>query len=162
MAEDEGNNYSTRCLFIIRIISPEELATIQGRIYRNGNDLTFIFHVITIFQQTLNTIILGCGFVQIDPDDKYITYECINPMNDFEVNEIPIVEIKEKQANYGLYCVICLENFILFQPKRKKRKSKPIKKQVKKLSCGHIYHHCCIVPWLRSAATCPICRKVVF
>lgn len=31
-----------------------------------------------------------------------------------------------------------------------------------KLSCDHTFHFRCIDRWIRTSATCPICRKVVF
>lgn len=29
------------------------------------------------------------------------------------------------------------------------------------LGCGHVFHHACLAPWLRSHNTCPTCREQV-
>eukprot|EP00427_Karlodinium_veneficum_P043615 CAMPEP_0169265504 /NCGR_PEP_ID=MMETSP1016-20121227/45808_1 /TAXON_ID=342587 /ORGANISM="Karlodinium micrum, Strain CCMP2283" /LENGTH=296 /DNA_ID=CAMNT_0009349165 /DNA_START=184 /DNA_END=1074 /DNA_ORIENTATION=- len=43
------------------------------------------------------------------------------------------------------HCAICRDCFILSDA-------------VKQLPCGHEFHDCCIVPWLQSNCSCPICR----
>lgn len=42
-------------------------------------------------------------------------------------------------------CAVCTEEFELNEP-------------AKKMPCSHVYHSECVVPWLRSHATCPECR----
>ena len=45
-------------------------------------------------------------------------------------------------------CVICQDSYQLGQ-------------DVLWLSCNHVFHRECILPWLKSSSTCPICRAHV-
>lgn len=31
--------------------------------------------------------------------------------------------------------------------------------QIKKLSCGHLFHATCVANWLLSTGICPVCRQ---
>ncbi|KAJ0971470.1 hypothetical protein J5N97_019429 [Dioscorea zingiberensis] len=42
-------------------------------------------------------------------------------------------------------CVICLESFVPNE-------------QVLVTPCNHVFHHDCLVPWLKSQGKCPVCR----
>ena len=48
----------------------------------------------------------------------------------------------------NLMCMVCLEPF--------KRHD-----QIGKLMCTHIFHKDCIYQWLKTNATCPLCREDV-
>mmetsp|Transcript_24208 Transcript_24208/g.51621 ORF Transcript_24208/g.51621 Transcript_24208/m.51621 type:complete len:123 (+) Transcript_24208:340-708(+) len=44
----------------------------------------------------------------------------------------------------GIECGICME---ADSPENWRR-----------LACGHSFHGCCVIPWLRENGTCPLCR----
>ena len=45
-------------------------------------------------------------------------------------------------------CMICQENYHLNDTLRK-------------LRCGHCFHHGCVDPWLLQSDLCPVCRKTI-
>ncbi|XP_078441080.1 E3 ubiquitin-protein ligase SIRP1-like [Wolffia australiana] len=63
------------------------------------------------------------------------------------VESIPGIEITEDSiaSDPSLTCAICKEEFV-------------VRSEGKKLICGHIYHQDCILPWLSSHSSCPVCR----
>ena len=62
------------------------------------------------------------------------------------VNSLPRVVINEKhQKHEGLACAICKEVL-------------PIGTEVNQLPCFHLYHPSCILPWLSTRNSCPLCR----
>ncbi|CAN6335382.1 unnamed protein product [Urochloa humidicola] len=55
------------------------------------------------------------------------------------IDALPTVEVSEP----GEVCAICKDDL-------------PV---ARRLPCGHLYHSCCIVPWLEVHNSCPICRS---
>ncbi|KAE8650921.1 E3 ubiquitin-protein ligase RNF181 homolog [Cucumis sativus] len=35
------------------------------------------------------------------------------------------------------------------------------KKKVCRIKCGHVYHRCCILTWVRTKLSCPLCRRKI-
>ncbi|XP_075229378.1 E3 ubiquitin-protein ligase Iruka [Lycorma delicatula] len=70
------------------------------------------------------------------------------PLAKDKIQEIPIVIITQDQVDSSLQCSVCWEDFKIDEP-------------VRKLSCEHVYHSPCIIPWLELHGTCPICRKTL-
>lgn len=60
------------------------------------------------------------------------------------VEALPTVEVKSTENEV---CAICKDKVFNNE-----------EEIVKQLPCGHMYHEDCIVPWLGSRNTCPICR----
>jgi hypothetical protein len=77
-------------------------------------------------------------------DNKIHNYICILPFMCLSSIENTCKYCKNKNKN-NIECAICLEI---------------LTKNVKKLSCNHIFHKKCIVQWKRKSNTCPLCRKV--
>lgn len=68
------------------------------------------------------------------------------PLEKEKIAEIPKVTINAEQVEMKLQCSVCWEDF-------------QIDEFVRKLTCAHVYHESCIIPWLELHGTCPICRK---
>lgn len=68
------------------------------------------------------------------------------PLEKDKIAEIPKVTISAEQVEMKLQCSVCWEDF-------------QIDEVVRKLTCAHVYHESCIIPWLELHGTCPICRK---
>lgn len=62
------------------------------------------------------------------------------------IDAIPTVKISLKDIRKDSHCAVCKEKFEL-------------RSRARKLSCNHIYHSDCIVPWLAQHNTCPVCRQ---
>lgn len=65
------------------------------------------------------------------------------PASKAAVSELPTVEIKS--VDEAVVCAICKDMV-------------SVGEMSKKLPCGHGYHGDCIVPWLSSRNSCPVCR----
>lgn len=52
-------------------------------------------------------------------------------------------------------CAVCKEQFSL-------ETEDPDEQVVVTLPCQHPFHEPCIMPWLKSSGTCPVCRQVPF
>nr|GLL27030.1 uncharacterized protein LOC109189890 [Ipomoea trifida] len=62
------------------------------------------------------------------------------------VNSLPCVVIKDQeQLDDNLACAICKDSL-------------SVGSVVNQLPCSHVYHPSCILPWLSSRNTCPLCR----
>jgi hypothetical protein len=67
-------------------------------------------------------------------------------MNDEQLQEIPKTTITEEQVQNELMCSVCFDDF------------QPNESEARKLPCDHIFHERCIFPWLKTNASCPVCR----
>ena len=65
------------------------------------------------------------------------------PAAKFAVESLKVVEIKTVDESY--VCAICKDGV-------------NVGEFVKEMPCGHGYHGDCIVPWLASRNSCPVCR----
>ncbi|KAI4353594.1 hypothetical protein L6164_002531 [Bauhinia variegata] len=62
------------------------------------------------------------------------------------VNSLPLVVIsKEHEQHEELVCAICKDGLTSGT-------------EANKLPCLHLYHPCCILPWLSARNSCPLCR----
>jgi len=62
------------------------------------------------------------------------------------VENLPSVVIStSNEINGGVTCPVCKDDM-------------PIQTIAKQLPCMHLYHSSCILPWLSSRNTCPVCR----
>src|ERR1700733_11896968 len=52
-------------------------------------------------------------------------------------------------------CAVCKEQFKL-------ETDDPDEQMVVTLPCTHPFHEPCILPWLKSSGTCPVCRSVAW
>ncbi|EOA28621.1 hypothetical protein CARUB_v10024842mg [Capsella rubella] len=81
-----------------------------------------------------------------DSEDEEEEQQILDPME-----AIPTVEISSSMVRgsssdeSSLLCAICMEDFVVGESARR-------------LPCNHLYHNDCIVPWLTSHNSCPLCR----
>lgn len=63
------------------------------------------------------------------------------------VNSLPRLLINEEHVKHdgGLVCAICKDVL-------------SVGTEVNQLPCFHLYHPCCILPWLSARNSCPLCR----
>ena len=69
------------------------------------------------------------------------------PASEKAIKELKKVEVKENNINdyKNMTCNICLDNF-------------EVGNILRILECNHEFHENCIITWLKSNNTCPICR----
>lgn len=56
-------------------------------------------------------------------------------MSSHNIEKVPFVEVAAEDVAKNLQCSVCMEDF-------------KFEESVRKLTCGHLYHNDCIVPWL--------------
>nr|GLL27028.1 uncharacterized protein LOC109189918 isoform X1 [Ipomoea trifida] len=61
------------------------------------------------------------------------------------VNSLPRIVIKDHKQLDDLACAVCKDSLF-------------VGTVVNQLPCSHVYHPSCILPWLSSRNTCPLCR----
>lgn len=62
------------------------------------------------------------------------------------IRMLPVVNVRPASDGQVLSCPICTEEFEFNEP-------------AKRLPCDHMFHSNCVVPWLKSHCTCPMCRE---
>jgi E3 ubiquitin-protein ligase RNF115/126 len=60
-------------------------------------------------------------------------------------SHLPDVAITAAHVDDGRECAVCKDAFA-------------VGGTASALTCGHLFHGACIVPWLERSATCPVCR----
>lgn len=67
-----------------------------------------------------------------------------------QINRLPVNEVSIDEARIGVEekrcCAVCLGGYEVGQKTRT-------------VACFHVFHQECIDPWLRTNATCPICKE---
>lgn len=69
------------------------------------------------------------------------------PASKTAVEALPAVKISEEHLrhDYSSECTVCKEDF-------------EVGEETRQLPCKHLYHHDCIMPWLKMHSSCPVCR----
>lgn len=67
-------------------------------------------------------------------------------MTDTQLEEIEKASITAEDIAAEIQCAICFDDYSQNES------------DVRKLPCNHLFHEKCIFPWLKSNATCPVCR----
>ncbi|KAF5390552.1 hypothetical protein D9757_002772 [Collybiopsis confluens] len=73
------------------------------------------------------------------------------PATDDIMEKLPREVLEEGSSTLDKDCAVCKEQFSL-------QTEDPEEQIVVKLPCGHPFHSSCILPWLKSSGTCPVCR----
>ncbi|KAF9567762.1 hypothetical protein CPC08DRAFT_518402 [Agrocybe pediades] len=73
------------------------------------------------------------------------------PAPEETIQKLPREVLEEGSRTLELDCAVCKEQF-------KIETEDPAEQIVVTLPCKHPFHEPCIVPWLKSSATCPVCR----
>ncbi|GAA5880692.1 hypothetical protein JCM16303_004314 [Sporobolomyces ruberrimus] len=69
------------------------------------------------------------------------------PATEEMIEKLPRVEVTEELLGHDTIkdCTICQDDFVLSET-------------LASLPCRHLFHPDCIVPWLKTSGTCPVCR----
>ncbi|KAF8367901.1 hypothetical protein PRIPAC_85730 [Pristionchus pacificus] len=62
---------------------------------------------------------------------------------------LPNSSVKQTHVDDQKQCFICMDTYT------------QVGEPVAEMTCGHIFHSPCIVPWLQANSTCPVCRAEV-
>uniref|UniRef100_A0A914Z000 RING-type domain-containing protein n=1 Tax=Panagrolaimus superbus TaxID=310955 RepID=A0A914Z000_9BILA len=65
-----------------------------------------------------------------------------------DLQHLPRSKVTQAHVDNEAQCTTCMDQFNLNE-------------EVGELGCHHIFHPDCIIPWLRSHNTCPVCRQQV-
>ncbi|KAJ8475029.1 hypothetical protein ONZ45_g15747 [Pleurotus djamor] len=73
------------------------------------------------------------------------------PAPEEKIQELPKEVLEEGSPTLEKDCAVCKDQFQLGT-------EDPAEQVVVTLPCKHPFHEPCIVPWLKSSGTCPVCR----
>ncbi|KAJ7947587.1 E3 ubiquitin-protein ligase RING1 [Quillaja saponaria] len=126
-------------IVIHRVIGPVEF---YCGVYVGSNDLQPMAasEAALLFSSQLNLHLEE--IVQIDRDGRYWPPSLVN------TKSMDIIEISQTHVNFDFHCAVCTEAFKLGQ-------------EAREMPCNHIYHSDCILPWLYSNNSCPVCRQAL-
>ncbi|KAH7550010.1 hypothetical protein JRO89_XS13G0119100 [Xanthoceras sorbifolium] len=71
-----------------------------------------------------------------------------SPASKAAIESMPTIEISLSHTSAETHCAVCKEEFELGTSARE-------------MPCKHIYHQDCILPWLASRNSCPVCRQEI-
>ena len=70
------------------------------------------------------------------------------PEINIQAKDLMTAKITQGQVDEERSCPVCLKVYV-------------VDEEVKQLTCGHCYHECCIMDWLKEKAICPMCRNKI-
>lgn len=71
-----------------------------------------------------------------------------NPVHQSVIDSLKKIDVTEKHVGDGAACPVCLDDFAIGE------------EGVYSLPCDHMFHkETCLLPWLKSHNSCPVCRK---
>jgi len=76
------------------------------------------------------------------------------PATDEIINNLPREVLMVGSATLENDCAVCKDQFKLLT-------DDPDEQVVVTLPCKHPFHEPCIIPWLKSSGTCPVCRHAL-
>ena len=80
------------------------------------------------------------------------------PREVIETLEREVLVVGTESTMVGKDCAVCKEAFEVKEVVVTPEEEEEGMHIVVKLPCGHPFHEGCIVPWLKSSRTCPVCR----
>ncbi|KAK4756750.1 hypothetical protein SAY87_006877 [Trapa incisa] len=142
-----GSRSSFNQVFVLRRPSDQEQGSSGYELYYNDGR----YSSLRPLPQDMSDFLLGSGFdrlldqlsrVEINPFEQA---EEISPACKAAVESMPTIRINRDHTGIELHCAVCKE---LFEFGVKARE----------MPCKHIYHPECILPWLSTHNSCPVCR----
>lgn len=95
----------------------------------------------------LSELIMGPGFDRIL--EHFIHFDTVRvshpPASKVAVDALPTININSDHVISETHCAVCTEPF-------------EANSAARELPCKHIYHSDCILPWLETRNSCPVCR----
>lgn len=95
----------------------------------------------------MSELIMGPGFDRIL--EHFIHFDTIRvshpPASKAAVEALPTIDINLEHVTSESHCAVCTEPF-------------EANSKARELPCKHLYHSDCILPWLETRNSCPVCR----
>jgi len=76
------------------------------------------------------------------------------PATEQIITDLPREVLEDGSATLEKDCAVCKDQFTVTT-------EDPDEQVVVELPCKHIFHEGCIIPWLKSSGTCPVCRHAL-
>lgn len=134
---------------LIRISSPlEALELFHFLPQRQAAVLYFIMHGLGLFGIPQYEYGLGGSFEDFLASIVSAQPESVHPASQDYLERMETAKVSRDMEKKGDVCTICLAAFKAGE-------------YANRLPCKHVFHGECVVPWLRTNNTCPVCRQVV-
>jgi hypothetical protein len=134
---------------LIRISSPfEALELFHFLPQRQAAVLYFIMQGLGLFGIPQAEYGLGRSFEDFLSSIVSSQAESVHPASREYLERMETAKVTRDMEHKGEVCTICLAAFKAGE-------------YANRLPCRHIFHGECVVPWLRTNNTCPVCRQAV-
>ncbi|XP_057451654.1 E3 ubiquitin-protein ligase RDUF1-like [Lotus japonicus] len=99
---------------------------------------------------TMSELLLGSGFDRLLDQFSQIEINGFGrpenpPASKAAIESMPTVEITEAEVQAETHCAVCKDAFEMGS-------------EAREMPCKHLYHSDCILPWLSTRNSCPVCR----
>ncbi|KAE9553840.1 hypothetical protein FO519_002928 [Halicephalobus sp. NKZ332] len=128
----------------------------EGERNERQGELNWMQLLRALLPQGVEVQINGVNIPPNDPNFENILNRLFNNamgqsaqgISEENLRRLPMTKVSETHVENETQCVTCMETFKLDE-------------DVVELGCKHIFHKSCLIPWLQTHVTCPVCRAQV-